>query len=282
VQFFSHDMSERTEKRVDMLSRLRSAVVRNELELHYQPQVDVRSGAVIGVEALLRWRDPERGLIPPMQFIPLAEETGLIVPIGEWVLREACTQARRWLDAGLGPLTVAVNLSPRQFRLKNLAESVAAIVADTKLPPDSLELEITESTVMHRTEEATTSLRALHQLGVQISLDDFGTGYSSLAYLHRFPVHTLKVDQSFVRDIKSDRDDAAIVSTVITLAKQLKLKALAEGVETREQLAFLRTRGCDSYQGYLFCRPRPAAEISELLRGLREPQPKAKARKIKA
>jgi diguanylate cyclase (GGDEF)-like protein/PAS domain S-box-containing protein len=266
VQFYAPDMSERTEKRVDLLGRLRGAMARNELELYYQPQVDVRSGGIIGVEALLRWNDRERGLVRPMEFIPLAEETGLIVQIGEWVLREACGQARRWLDAGLGPLSMAVNLSPRQFRQQNLVGMVAAIIAETGLPPQCLELEITESTVMHRTEAAVTSLRALHQLGVQISLDDFGTGYSSLAYLHRFPVHTLKVDQSFVRDIKSDRDDAAIVSTVITLARQLKLKALAEGVETEGQLAFLRAHGCDSFQGYLFCVPQPAAIVDALLR----------------
>jgi diguanylate cyclase (GGDEF)-like protein/PAS domain S-box-containing protein len=266
VQFFSREMSERTEKRVDLLGRLRGAVARGELQLHYQPQVDVRTGRIIGVEALLRWNDAERGQVPPMQFIPLAEDTGLIVDIGEWVLREACRQAKVWLDAGLGPLTMAVNLSPRQFRQKNLVTMVAAILAETALPPGLLEVEITESTVMHRTEEAAASLRALHQLGVRISLDDFGTGYSSLAYLHRFPVHTLKVDQSFVRDIKSDRDDAAIVSTVISLARQMSLKALAEGVETEGQLAFLRVRGCDSFQGYLFCRPQPAAETEALLR----------------
>ncbi len=266
VQFFSREMSERTEKRVDLLGRLRGAIARGELHLYYQPQVDVRTGGIIGVEALLRWNDAERGQVPPMQFIPLAEDTGLIVDIGEWALREACRQAKAWLDAGLGPLTMAVNLSPRQFRQKNLVSMVAAILAETALPPDRLELEITESTVMHRTEEAAASLRALHQLGVRISLDDFGTGYSSLAYLHRFPVHTLKVDQSFVRDIRSDRDDAAIVSTVISLARQMNLKALAEGVETEGQLAFLRVRGCDSFQGYLFCRPQPAAEVEALLR----------------
>jgi diguanylate cyclase (GGDEF)-like protein/PAS domain S-box-containing protein len=282
VQFFSPDMSERTEKRVDLLGRLRGALARDELELHYQPQVDVRSGSIIGVEALLRWHDRERGTVEPTQFIPLAEETGLILPMGEWVLREACTQAKRWLDAGLGPLTMAVNLSARQFRQKNLVQMVSGILAETGLPPGNLELEITESTMMHRAEEAAACLRALHEIGVQISLDDFGTGYSSLAYLHRFQVHTLKVDQSFVRDIKSDRDDAAIVSTVITLAKQLKLKALAEGVETREQLAFLRTRGCDSYQGFLFCRPLPAAEIQALLASLREAAPKARPKKLKA
>jgi EAL domain-containing protein (putative c-di-GMP-specific phosphodiesterase class I) len=264
-----------------MLGRLRGAVSRGELELYYQPQVDVRSGEVIGVEALLRWNDRDRGVIEPLQFVPLAEETGLILPIGEWVLREACMQAKIWLDAGLGPITMAVNLSARQFRQKNLVQMVSATLEDTGLPAENLELEITESTMMHRAEEAAAVLRALHETGVQLSLDDFGTGYSSLAYLHRFQVHTLKVDQSFVRDIKSDRDDAAIVSTVITLAKQLKLKALAEGVETREQLAFLRTRGCDSYQGFLFCRPRPAAEITQLLAGLREPAPKAKARKVR-
>jgi len=281
VQFFSRDMSERTEKRVDLLGRLRGAIGRNELQLYYQPQVDVRSGAIIGAEALLRWNDPARGQVPPMQFIPLAEDTGLIVDIGEWVLREACRQAKSWLAAGLGPLTVAVNLSPRQFRQKNLVSMVAAILAETALPPELLELEITESTVMHRTEEAVSGLRALHKLGVQISLDDFGTGYSSLAYLHRFPVHSLKVDQSFVRDIKSDRDDAAIVSTVISLARQLNLKALAEGVETEAQLAFLRVRGCDSFQGYLFCRPQPAADIEALLRRHRTefaaPAPKARS-----
>jgi diguanylate cyclase (GGDEF)-like protein/PAS domain S-box-containing protein len=282
VQFFSPDMSERTEKRVDMLGRLRGAIARRELQLYYQPQVDVRSGAVIGVEALLRWNDRERGLVEPAEFVPLAEDTGLILPIGEWVLREACMQAKRWLDAGFGPLAMAVNLSARQFRQKNLVQMVSAILAETGLPPENLELEITESTMMHRAEEAAAGLRALHEIGVQIALDDFGTGYSSLAYLHRFQVHTLKVDQSFVRDIKSDRDDAAIVSTVITLAKQLKLKALAEGVETKEQLAFLRTRGCDSYQGFLFCRPQPAAEIEALLSSLREPDPKARPKKVKA
>jgi len=281
VQFFSHDMSERTEQRVDLVGRLRGALGRGELALHYQPQVDVRSGAITGVEALLRWHDPERGLVSPAQFIPVAEDTGLIVPIGEWVLREACAQAKRWLEAGLGPLTMAVNLAPRQFRQKSLVATVAGILADTGLPPHCLELEITESTMMHRAEEAAACLRELHALGVQISLDDFGTGYSSLAYLHRFPVHSLKVDQTFVRDIKSDRDDAAIVSTVITLARQMKLKSLAEGVETREQLAFLRTRGCDYFQGYLFCRPLPAAEIEALLAKSRAPVRRRRPRRAR-
>ncbi|MEO8142995.1 MAG: EAL domain-containing protein [Betaproteobacteria bacterium] len=285
VQFFAHDMSERTEKRVGLLTRLRGALARSEFRVHYQPQVDVRSGDIIGFEALLRWHDAELGLVPPMQFIPLAEETGLIIDIGEWVLREACGQARRWLDAGLGPFTMAVNLSPRQFRQKNLVQMVAAVLAETGLPSAGLELEITESTMMYRAEEAAVGLQALHALGVQISLDDFGTGYSSLAYLHRFPVQTLKVDQSFVRDIKSDRDDAAIVSTVLTLARQMGLKALAEGVETEAQLSFLRARGCDSFQGYLFCRPQPAAEIEALLirhRAKSEPPPKRRKRPIKA
>jgi diguanylate cyclase (GGDEF)-like protein/PAS domain S-box-containing protein len=265
VQFFSHDMGAKSELRADLAGRLRGALEKDELRLHYQPQLDVRSGRIIGVEALLRWDDRGRGLVLPSQFIPIAEDTGLIVPIGAWVLREACAQLRRWLDAGLGPFNMAVNLSPRQFRQQDLVELVAGVLKETGVPPEALELEITESTVMHRTEEAAVSLRALSKLGVQLSLDDFGTGYSSLAYLNRFPVHTLKVDQSFVRDIKSDRDDAAIVSTVITLARQLQLRSLAEGVETREQLAFLRTRGCDAYQGFLFCRPLPAAEIEPLL-----------------
>jgi diguanylate cyclase (GGDEF)-like protein/PAS domain S-box-containing protein len=281
MQLYAREMSRSTEKRVDLLGRLRGALARNEFTLHYQPQVDVRTGAIIGCEALLRWTDRELGPVPPGQFIPIAEDTGLIVPIGEWVLAEACRQGKRWLDAHGGRLNMAVNLSPRQFRQKNLVQRVAAILADTAFPPAALELEITESSVMHRAEEAAIGLRELHALGVQISLDDFGTGYSSLAYLHRFPVTTLKVDQSFVRDIKSDRDDAAIVSTVITLARQLGLKALAEGVETKAQLAFLRARGCDYYQGYLFCRPAPAAEIEALLAGRQAlvPQPAGRRRR---
>ena len=280
-QFFSHDMGAKTERRVDLQARLRGALARNEFTLHYQPQVDVRTGAIVGLEALLRWSDREIGPVPPSQFIPIAEDTGLIIPIGEWVLAEACRQGKRWRDAGHS-LSMAVNLSPRQFRQKNLVKRVAAILADTGFPATSLELEITESTVMHRTEEAAGGLRELHALGAQISLDDFGTGYSSLAYLHRFPVTTLKVDQSFVRDIKSDRDDAAIVSTVITLARQLRLKSLAEGVETKAQLSFLRARGCDYYQGYLFCRPAPAAEIDALLAQPAKPPAKASRRGTRA
>ncbi|MBC7804404.1 MAG: EAL domain-containing protein [Candidatus Parcubacteria bacterium] len=282
VQFFSRDMSARTAKRADLVGRLRGALGRDEMLLQYQPQVDLRSGRIIGAEALLRWNDRGGDLVPPAQFVSIAEDTGLIVPIGEWVLREACAQAKRWQDAGFGALRIAVNLSPRQFRQQNLVQTVADILAETGLSPESLDLEITESSVMYRTEEAVVSLRALHALGVQISLDDFGTGYSSLAYLHRFPVNSLKIDQTFVRDIKSDRDDAAIVSTVITLAKQLRLKALAEGVETKEQLAFLRSRGCDAYQGYLFCKPLPAAELEALLARHRaaQPAPKRRGRRV--
>jgi len=265
AQFYSREMSADAETRVDLRARLRGALERREFVLHYQPQVDLRSGEVVGVEALLRWNDREHGLVPPSRFIPLAEDSGLIVPIGEWVLREACAQARRWLDAGHGPLSVAVNLSPRQFRQKNLVRAVGDILAATGLPPAQLELEITEGTVMQRADEAALGLRALDELGVRISLDDFGTGYSSLAYLHRFPVHTLKVDQSFVREIRGERAEGAIVGTVITLARQLGLRALAEGVETEAQLAFLRARGCDAFQGYLFCRPRAAEEIAAIL-----------------
>jgi len=264
-QFFAHEMGARTERRADLQTRLRRALEREEFVLHYQPQLDIVSERIIGVEALVRWKSDELGIVPPDQFISVAEETGLIIPIGEWVLRTACAQMRAWQAQGCAPPSVAVNLSPRQFRQKNLVESIDAILRETGFDAGSLELEITEGTVMHHTEGAIITLNELHALGVRISVDDFGTGYSSLAYLQRFPVHTLKVDQSFVRDIHSNRSDAVIVTTIIALAKHLGLKTLAEGVETQEQLLFLQAHGCDAYQGYLYSRPRPAEEITQLL-----------------
>lgn len=264
-QFFAHEMGARTERRADLQTRLRRALEREEFVLHYQPQLDITSDHIVGVEALVRWENDELGTVPPGQFIPVAEDTGLIIPIGEWVLRTACAQMRAWQTQGYAPPIVAVNLSPRQFRQKNLVKSIDAILRETGLDAGSLELEITEGMVMHHTEGAIVTLNELHALGVQISVDDFGTGYSSLAYLQRFPVHTLKVDQSFVRDIRSDRNDAVIVTTIIALAKHLGLKTVAEGVETEEQLLFLQANGCDAYQGYLYARPRPAEEITQLL-----------------
>ena len=264
-QFFAAEMGTRAERGADLRLRLHRALERGEFALHYQPQVHVTSGRITGVEALLRWHDTELGPVSPAQFIPVAEETGLIVPLGDWVLREACRQCKAWLDAGLGPLRVAVNLSPRQFRQKKLAQRIGEILRETGLPAACLEIEITEGIVMKHAERAIETLTELNQLGVQIAIDDFGTGYSSLAYLQRFPVHVLKIDQSFVQAIRGRADQAPIVNTVIQLAKLLGLKALAEGVETTEQLEYLRANGCDAFQGYLFCKPQPAQAIGELL-----------------
>jgi len=264
-QFFAREMSARIARQADLRDRLRHALERKEFALHYQPQVRVTNGQITGVEALLRWTDAELGSVSPELFIPVAEEMGLIIPLGDWVLREACRQCKTWLDAGLGPLRVAVNLSPHQFRQRMLAERVGEILGETGLPGSCLEIEITEGVVMRNAETAVKILTELNQLGVQIAIDDFGTGYSSLAYLQRFPVHVLKVDQSFVQAIRSRTDHAPIVNTVIQLAKLMGLKALAEGVETAEQHDYLRARGCDAFQGYLFSEPQPAEQMGELL-----------------
>jgi len=265
-RFYRPELQSKPAGQIGLETALRRAVERNELALYYQPQIDVGTGHPVGIEALLHWRHPELGILPPRQFIHIAEDTGLIVPIGEWVLKTACAEAKAWHQAGLPQLNVAVNLSARQFRDAQLAGKVAATLAVTGLDPRFLELEITESVIMSETGHTINVLTRLAQLGVRVSIDDFGTGYSSLAYLKRFPVHALKIDRSFVRDIHSDREDAAIVQAIITLAKALDLGVVAEGVETGEQLAYLANLGCDRYQGYYFSRAQPPKELLELLR----------------
>ena len=264
-QFFTQDMNVRAVERQSIEAGLRRAVGRQEFVLHYQPKVNLETGAITGVEALIRWLHPVRGLILPEQFVPIAEDCGLIVPIGRWVLREACRQIRAWLDAGLQPMCVAVNISATEFRAKDFLESVRAILEDTQVEPRYLELELTESVLMQDAEPTNFVLQALRAMGVQLAVDDFGTGYSSLSYLRQFPIDALKVDQSFVHDITSDPEDATIVSAVIGMGKSLRQRVIAEGVETREQLAFLQAQGCDEGQGYYFSRPLVAGEFARLL-----------------
>ncbi|HYD62693.1 MAG TPA: EAL domain-containing protein [Noviherbaspirillum sp.] len=263
-QFFTSDMNAAMMHRLRLESAMRWAIERNEFMLNYQPQADVVSGRIHGTEALIRWRHPELGMIPPAQFIPLAEETGMIVQIGEWILQTACAQAKAWQLAGL-PMRVAVNLSARQFHQGDLAETIADILRELDLPPDLLEIELTEGILMEDTSQTAAILNKLHDMGVQISIDDFGTGYSSLSYLKRLPIQILKIDQSFVRDIHTDADDRAIVTAVIALAHSMKLRVVAEGVETPEQLAFLREYACDIMQGYLFSKPVTGDEVLSLL-----------------
>jgi len=265
VQFYTEELNRKIHKRVALESILRHALERGEFFLHYQPQVSLHTGAIVGVEALIRWMHKTEGVISPADFIPLAEELGLIVPIGEWVLRTACAQMKAWQTAGLPEIGISVNLSARQFRQRNLAEVVALALHDTGLAPCYLELEITESMMMDNVELAIATLDKLKAMGIKLSIDDFGTGYSSLSYLKRFPIDVLKIDQSFVRDISQDPEDAPIVRSLITLAHSLKLKVIAEGVETQGQLDYLGTHRCDVIQGYYFSRPVSAAAIEQLL-----------------
>ncbi len=264
-QFYTSAMNAAALERLHIEGSLRSAIERQEFMLHYQPQVDLQSGLIVGMEALIRWVHPELGMVSPARFIGLAEETGLIVPIGKWVTRTACLQNKAWHDAGLGQLRIAVNFSPRQFYEEDMVQSVAAILEESGLDPKYLEVELTESLVMTDVDRAIKILRDLKGLGVQLSIDDFGTGYSSLSYLKRFPIDVLKIDQSFVRDITLDPDDAAIVASIISLAHSLRLKVIAEGVETYEQLAYLATHGCDQIQGYYFSRPVPPEDFTKML-----------------
>jgi len=257
-QFYAEHMNTAAAIRLQMEGRLRAAMANGEFSLHFQPQIALTDGRIAGCEALIRWQNGELGNVSPVSFIPLAEEIGLIVPIGEWVLRTACHTAKAWLDAGLDFGVMAVNISPQQFRQRNFPQRVELILAETELPPRYLELEITESTIMETAEVAVAMLTRLKNLGLSLSVDDFGTGYSSLAYLKRFPIERLKIDRSFISDLENDPSDAAIATAVIALAHSLGLEVVAEGVETQWQSDFLQGLGCDSVQGYFYSRPVPA------------------------
>ena len=262
---FTPAMNQVVVRRLEMERALRRAIMRDELIVYYQPKVDLHSGLMVGLEALVRWQRPGHGLVSPADFIPLAEETGLILPIGEWVLRTACARAKIWHDQGHRHLGVAVNLSPRQFQQRNLVQTVARVLEETRLDPACLELEVTEGVLMHSVEEAIRTMQELSALGVKLFMDDFGRGYSSLYHLKRFPMQALKIDRSFVQDVTSNPSDASIVNTIISMGRSLNLQVVAEGVETQEQLEFLRANQCHQMQGYLFSRPVPDEQISQLL-----------------
>src|ERR1700681_3440252 len=264
-QFFKPAMNIRAVERQSIEESLRRALERHEFALHYQPKINLKTREITGAEALIRWTHPIRGPIPPGQFIPVAEDCGLILPIGKWVLREACKQARSWVDAGLPLATMAVNISAMEFRNENFLESVFEILKDTDLDPRYLELELTESVLMKRVESAASILQTLRARGVHLAVDDFGTGYSSLSYLRKFPIDALKIDQSFVHQIATPPDETTIVTAVISMGRSLKLRVVAEGVETREQLDFLQAQQCEEAQGYYFSRPLAAPQFAQLL-----------------
>lgn len=264
-QFYTPDMNEMVSKKMQLEIGLRNALKRGEFKVHYQPQVDIISGKLIGIEALIRWQHPEWGNIPPADFIPLAEETGLIIPIGEWILYEACLQNKSWQNEGFPPLQMAVNISSRQFQQSNLVEMVSNILKETKLDPRYLELELTES-IIQDSKHSISTMHKLKAMGICLSIDDFGTGYSSLSYLKTFPIDTLKIDQTFIRNIFTDSKDASLVDTIINMAHNLDLNVIAEGVETIEQLNFLQQRHCNEAQGYYFSRPISAEEMSIIMK----------------
>ncbi|MHB1334133.1 MAG: putative bifunctional diguanylate cyclase/phosphodiesterase, partial [Sulfuriferula sp.] len=244
----------------------RHALERKEFVLYYQPKINLNSGRIVGVEALIRWQHPERGFLLPMQFVPIAEECGLILPIGRWVLREACQQGWTWRQEGLGSITIAVNTSALEFRAKDFVENIEAVLQETHLEPHCLELELTESVLMRDAQSTESVLHVLAGLGIKLAVDDFGTGYSSLSYLKQFPIHTLKIDQSFVNQMTTKADDSTIVSAVINMGKSLQQRVIAEGIETYEQLTLLKTQCCDEGQGFYFSKPLNAEEFTVLLR----------------
>jgi EAL domain-containing protein (putative c-di-GMP-specific phosphodiesterase class I) len=265
-QVYSEEIKAQSLERMALETNLRGALGRDELSLHYQAKLDLATGTIKGVEALLRWQSPVLGEVPPAQLIPVAEETGLIVPIGRWVLRTACAQNMAWQRAGLPPVCMAVNLSPRQFVHEELPRDIAAVLEESGMPGGLLELEVTESMVMHNIDRAVKVLTAIKELGVRLAIDDFGTGYSSLAQLKRFPIDTLKVDRSFIREIPGNAEDKAITKAIIAMGKSLSLTIVAEGVETEAQEAFLQEHACDEMQGYYFSKPVAPHEFAELLR----------------
>jgi EAL domain-containing protein (putative c-di-GMP-specific phosphodiesterase class I) len=265
-QFFKPAMNARAVERQSIEEGLRRALEREEFTLHYQPKINVKTGAITGAEALIRWTHPTRGPIPPAHFIPIAEDCGLILPIGRWVLRHAAEQAQAWVHAGLRPMTMAVNVSAVEFRDDDFLRGLLTILDESRLNPRALELELTESVLMKQVASTAFILQTLRKAGVQVAIDDFGTGYSSLSYLRRFPIDTLKIDQSFVGQIASGDEDAAIVTAVIGMARSLKLRVVAEGVETFEELEFLHAHHCDEAQGYFFSRPVPAEQFAKLIK----------------
>jgi EAL domain-containing protein (putative c-di-GMP-specific phosphodiesterase class I) len=264
-RFFEPAMNLRAVRRQSIEESLRRALDRKEFTLEYQPRINLKTGMITGAEALIRWMHPVRGLISPAEFIPIAEDCGLILPIGHWVLSKACKQARAWADAGLSQITMAVNISGNEFRAANFLENVVAILGDTGLDPRLLELELTERVLMRHPEAVEATLRALRAEGVQLAVDDFGTGYSSLSYLSKFSIDALKIDQSFVRQIGANHREKTIVSAIIGMGRSLNLRVVAEGVETVEELAFLQTQHCEEAQGYFFSRPVPPAQFAKLL-----------------
>ncbi len=265
-QFYSTELNTNLQERLQLENNLRKALERGEMLLQYQPKVSLRDGSIIGVEALLRWQSPTHGFISPAKFIPIAEQTGLIIPIGEWVLRTACAQNRQWQIIGLPPIKMAVNLSSRQFQEDKLVDNITQILQETNLKAEYLELELTESSIIENVQQAISTMNQLHELGISISLDDFGTGYSSLNYLKSFPIDTLKIDRAFVNELHTNSEDAAIIKAIISLAYSLQLSVIAEGVETQAQLNYLKESKCDEVQGYYISRPISAEALTALLR----------------